>query len=111
LLLIAPYYVNQLHKGSQQNHNHEPNKNTQQENKTGISRLAPINQQDQLFKTINVQPTSASNLFISIEKILTHFLYQTTNYQTLIDQVVVDYYYWNDSIIRISICQVSSILQ
>ncbi len=38
--------VNQLHEGSQQNHNDEPNKNTQHDNQIGISCLALINQQD-----------------------------------------------------------------
>jgi hypothetical protein len=70
-----------------------------------------INLWNQLFRAGNVRHTSASNLFISTEKKLTHFLYQTTNYQALIDQVAVDCYYWNDSILRISMCQASSILQ
>jgi hypothetical protein len=70
-----------------------------------------INLWNQLFRAKNVQHTFASNLFITIERFLTHFLYQTTNYQAFINQVALDYYYWNDSIIRISICQTSSILQ
>jgi hypothetical protein len=69
-----------------------------------------INLWNQLFKARNVQHIFTSNLFITIENFLTYFLYQTTNYQSFIDQVVIDYYYYNDSIIRISMCWASSIL-
>jgi hypothetical protein len=61
-----------------------------------------INLWNQLFKARHVQNTFASNFFISIKSFLTHFLYETKNYQAFINQAIVDCYYWNDSILRIS---------